>query len=145
MAGESLVVFPQGTILGIESDFRLGAFALARATGRPLLPVALTGSHRVWEHPYTPRLRYGQRLSLRVLAPVVLPAGCGTPELEQVRAELQTSLKAAALSGHMAPTRRFVPSRDGYWDGFAYHIDPAFPDLAADIARHRVGQANQHR
>ena len=37
----------------------------------------------------------------------------------------------------MAPPRRFVPSRDGYWDGYAYTIDAVFPELAADVARHR--------
>ena len=37
----------------------------------------------------------------------------------------------------MAPPRRFVPERDGYWDGYAYEIDPAFPSLQAEIARHR--------
>ena len=71
-AGESVVVFPQGTILGIESEFMAGAFALARTLERPILPVALTGSHRIWEHPYTPRLRYGQRMSLRVLPPIAV-------------------------------------------------------------------------
>ena len=37
----------------------------------------------------------------------------------------------------MAAPRRFVPSRDGYWDGFAFEIDRAFPDLYEDIERHR--------
>ena len=135
-AGESLVIFPQGTILGIETDCTLGAFALAHTVGRPILPVALTGSHRVWEHPYTPRLRYGQRLSLRVLAPVPADA-VRASQPEHLRRAIQAQLKAAALSGTMAPPRRFVPARDGYWDGYAYRIDPAFGDLAADVARHR--------
>ena len=136
-AGESLVVFPQGSILGIEADFLPGAFALARALGRPLLPVALTGGHRVWEHPYTPRLRYGQRVSLRVLPP--MPAGeCLARSVDELRREVQRRLKATALSGGMAPPRRFVPARDGYWDGYAYRIDPAFAELAADVARHRA-------
>ncbi len=140
-AGESLVVFPQGSILGIETDFLPGAFALARALGRPLLPVALTGGHRVWEHPYTPRLRYGQRVSLRVLPPV--PAEeCLARPVDELRREIQRRLKAAALSGGMAPPRRFVPARDGYWDGYAYRIDPAFAELAADVARHRTAVAS---
>ena len=41
--GESLVVFPQGSILGIEVDFKAGPFALALALDRPILPIALTG------------------------------------------------------------------------------------------------------
>jgi 1-acyl-sn-glycerol-3-phosphate acyltransferase len=37
----------------------------------------------------------------------------------------------------MAAPRHYMPARDGYWDGFAFEVDPAFPALAADIARHR--------
>lgn len=136
-AGESLVVFPQGTILGIETDFSAGAFALARACGRPILPIALTGGHRVWEHPYGPRLRRGQRLSLRVLPPIPA-AEVAASTTETLRLAVRARLKAAALDGTMAPPRRFVPTRDGYWDGYAYAIDPAFPALAAEIAAHRV-------
>jgi 1-acyl-sn-glycerol-3-phosphate acyltransferase len=135
--GESLVVFPQGTILGIESDFNAGAFALARALGQPLLPIALTGGHRVWEHPYTPRLRYGQRVSMRVLPPITVAR---TDDLDGVRVRVQRQLKTAALDSTMASPRRFVPERDGYWDGYAYRIDPDFGELAAHIARHRAMQ-----
>ncbi len=135
--GDSIIIFPQGSILGIELDFHLGAFALARALGRPILPIALTGSHRVWEHPYTPRLRYGQRLSMRILPPIKeVPQH--SSELEQLRQSLRRQLKSAALSGTLAAPRRFIPQRDGYWDGYAYRIDPDFPELVADIGRHRA-------
>jgi 1-acyl-sn-glycerol-3-phosphate acyltransferase len=133
--GESVVIFPQGTVLGIESAFRPGAFALARAIGAPILPVAITGSHRVWEHPYSPRLRYGQRVSLRVLEPLTVGR---LDDPYAVCAETERRLKAVALGGAMAPPRRFVPARDGYWDGYAYEIDPAFPELAAEIAGRRA-------
>ncbi|PLS81310.1 MAG: 1-acyl-sn-glycerol-3-phosphate acyltransferase [Chloroflexi bacterium] len=134
--GDSIIIFPQGAILGIETDFHLGAFSLARALGRPILPIVLTGSHRVWEHPYTSRLRYGQRLSMRILPPIkAVPQH--SAELEQLRQRLRRQLKTAALSGTMAAPRRFIPERDGYWDGYAYRIDPDFPELAANIAMHR--------
>lgn len=135
-AGESIVLFPQGGILGIEIDFLRGPFGLARALGRPLLPIALTGAHGVWEYPYTPRLRYGQRMSLHVLPPIAA-ADCRATSAEALRRAVQERLKAVALSGAVAPPRHFVPARDGYWDGYAYRIDPRFPALAADIARHR--------
>lgn len=139
-SGESLVIFPQGTILGIETQFREGAFALARALQRPILPVVLTGSHRVWEYPYTPRLRYGQRVSLRVLPPI--PAErCRACSVGDLRDDVQQRIKDLALSGNLAPPRRFIPARDGYWDGYAYQIDPRFAELAADVARHRRRQA----
>ena len=97
-AGESLVVFPQGSILGIETDFLPGAFALARALGHPLLPIALTGGHRVWEHPYTPRLRYGQRVSLRVLPPVP-EEECLARPVDELRREVQRRPQAGAAGG----------------------------------------------
>lgn len=141
-AGESLVLFPQGTILGIEIDFLAGPFGLARALGRPLLPIAVTGAHRIWEYPYTPRLRYGQRLSLRVLAP--LSAGeCRAHSTATLRREVQERVKEVALGGALTPPRRFVPARDGYWDDYDYGIDPCFPELAADVARHREQMAHR--
>ncbi len=140
--GESVVIFPQGTILGIETDFQLGAFALARAVSCPILPVALTGGHRVWEHPYSPRLRYGQRMSLRVLAPISVASGTKL-DVEALRRTVRRQLKTCALSREMASPRHFVPARDGYWDGFAYRIDPDFPALAADVALHRQLQLRE--
>lgn len=134
--GESLVVFPQGSILGIEVDFRAGPFALALALDRPILPIALTGNHRVWEHPFSPRLRYNQPVSLQVLPPVY-PAAYRGRGANAFRAEVQSKLKARALSGDMVAPRRFVPARDGFWDGFAYEIDPAFPSLRHEVKRHR--------
>jgi len=145
-AGESLLIFPQGGLLGIELDCRAGAFALARSLRRPILPVVLTGTHRVWEYPFTPRLRFGQRVTLRVLPPLPVEEHSGreaSKSLEKVRREVQQRLKTVALSGEVEPPRRFVPARDGYWDGYAYTIDPDFPDLAADIARRRAAAASQ--
>ena len=135
-AGESVAIFPQGTILGIETDFLGGAFALARALDCPILPVAISGTHRVWEHPYTPRLRFGERVSLRVLPPIRIEHA-GRAYLDSVRIAVRRQLKAAALDGTMVAPRHFVPARDGYWDGYAYQIDPDFPELAAEIGHHR--------
>ncbi len=135
--GESIVIFPQGTILGIETDFNGGAIALARALGWPLLPIALTGSHRVWEHPYTPRLRYWQRVSLQVL-PAIPVAQLRAVSLEQTRIDVQRRVKAAALSGAPAQPRHFVPERDGWWDDYAYRIDPDFEELAERVAKRRA-------
>lgn len=74
---------------------------------------------------------------MRVLEP--LPAGALRERSPAALcAEVQRALKDAALGGRMAPPRRFVPARDGYWDGYSYTIDAAFPELAADVARHRA-------
>ena len=133
------MVFPQGSILGIEVDFKAGPFALALALDRPILPIALTGSHRVWEHPFSPRLRYGQRMSLQVLPPVY-PAAFRAGGPGTLRAAVQRQLKAKALGGVMAAPRRYVPDRDGFWDGFDFAIDPSFLALRDEVERHRRDQ-----
>ncbi len=130
--GDSILLFPQGSILGIELAFQPGAFHLARRLGRPLLPVVVTGGHRVWEHPFTPTLRLDQSMSVTVLPPVA-------PEDAVARQPaVERDMKRLALVSK-TPPRHFDPGRDGYWDGYRYEIDPAFPDLARRIASHRSG------
>jgi 1-acyl-sn-glycerol-3-phosphate acyltransferase len=135
--GEHLVVFAQGTILGIEAAFRRGAFELAASLGCGVLPVAIAGTHRVWEHPFSPTSRYAQPVWMRVMAPVAAPSRA--PEaIENLRLTLQATMKRVALEQVHAPVRRYVPERDGYWDGFAFEIDPRFAELQADVATHRA-------
>ncbi|MCH7584494.1 MAG: 1-acyl-sn-glycerol-3-phosphate acyltransferase [Acidobacteria bacterium] len=129
--GESLVIFPQGSILGIEAAFERGAFRLAERFDRPVLPIVITGTHRVWEHPYSSTLRYGQKVSLRVLEPVP-----GAEAARRARS-IEQQMKGVALQAGMAPVRRFVPERDGWWDGYAFEIDPDYPELAAAIEARR--------
>jgi 1-acyl-sn-glycerol-3-phosphate acyltransferase len=135
--GEHVVVFAQGTVLGIETAFRSGAFELAAALGCDLLPVALAGSHRVWEHPFTPALRYGQSVWMRVLSPVAAPTR-NRHATGQIRVAVQHAMQELALRQTHAPVRRYVPARDGYWDGFAFEIDPRFEALHAEIAFRRT-------
>ena len=129
-AGDSVLLFPQGSILGIEIAFQPGAFQLARRLGRPLLPVVVTGGHRVWEHPFTPTLRAGQSMSVEVLPPVA------PDEAVTQQGHIERRMKQLALAS-ATPTRHFDPSRDGHWDDYRYEIDPAFADLAERIASHR--------
>lgn len=134
--GESLVVFPQGSILGIEVAFTRGAFVLADRLSRPLLPIVITGTHRVWEHPYHPTLRYGRHVEMTVLPP--LPIGEAVVSMQ----ETEATMKTMALENTGAPARRFDPGRDGYWDGYSFEIDPRFPKLAEQIASHRSSLSN---
>ena len=131
--GESLAVFPQGTILGIESAFSPGAFHLARRFDRPLLPVIITGGHLVWEYPYRRTLRLGRTVRLEVLPPIL-----GAEAVARA-AELESEMKQRALAIVGAPARRFDPERDGWWDDYPYEIDPGFPDLHRRVAEHRAG------
>jgi 1-acyl-sn-glycerol-3-phosphate acyltransferase len=127
--GTSVAIFAQGTVLGIEAAFAEGAFELAAREEVPVLGVALSGGHRVWEYPFSSRLRYGCDVSMTVLEPFVVsdPAAAA--------AEVGTRIRRAAFEG-VSP-RRFDPDRDGFWDGYRYEIDPAFPELAAKVVAHR--------
>lgn len=131
--GDNLVVFAQGSILGIEVAFRSGAFRIARSFGLPILPIVITGSHRVWEHPYDSTVRLDQRISMRVLSPI------DPEELEgDGERNLERRMKEIALEPAMAPVRRFDPDRDGWWDGYRYEIDPDFPELARRVEARRA-------
>ncbi len=129
-AGDSLLLFPQGSILGIELAFQPGAFNLARQLGRPILPVVLTGAHRVWDHPFSATLRLNQRMTVTVLPPV--PASEAIPR----RNEIEHRMKQHALASP-TPPRHFDPNHDGYWDAHRYAIDPVYPALAHLVATHR--------
>lgn len=132
--GESLTLFPQGSVLGLETDFQKGVFHLAKLLNVPILPVVLTGTHRIWEHPFSPTLRYGQRVQLQVLPPV-LPEALHQKGVDTVRLELQRAMKRIALQ-HPHP-RRYLPDRDGYWDGFHFEIDPDFREVHRQVQEHR--------
>lgn len=127
-AGESIVMFPQGSVIGIEAAFRPGAAWLARMLSVPILPVVVAGTHRVWEQPFTPRLRFRQPVYVGVLDAV---------QPEEL-ASLETEMKDRAFTNGHAQPRRFDPEIDGFWDGYAYEIDPAFEDVAAAVTRHRA-------
>ena len=136
--GESLVVFPQGSILGIEIDFKRWAVR-ARPGARSTDPA---------DRPH----RRSPGLGASVLATAALrPAGQSPGaasasrqpparrlDVEGLSATVQRRSRTPRSSGTMAPPRRFVPSRDGYWDGFTYTIDSSLVESwLADVARHR--------
>jgi 1-acyl-sn-glycerol-3-phosphate acyltransferase len=129
-SGRSLVVFPQGTLLGIEAAFSPGAFQIADRFGRPLLPVVVTGSHRVYEYPFSPRVRFGQTIRMEVL-PAVEP-GSAMDSMSRIEREMQD----VALAARPGP-RRYLPQRDGFWDGYAFEISSRFEDVAATMGAHR--------
>jgi 1-acyl-sn-glycerol-3-phosphate acyltransferase len=125
-AGEHLVIFPQGSVCGLEMDFQQSAFAIAKKFGLPIVPMVLTGAHRVWDHPFSPRVHLGQPIALHILEPVYNPDPT----------DLKRQMKCLALSA-LVPPRRYLPSRDGYWDAYRLEIDPDFPEVYAEMARHK--------
>lgn len=131
--GESPVVFPQGSILGIEVAFSPGALRMAKHFGVPLLPVVLSGSHLVYEHPFSPTVRFGRTISMTILRPL-------EPQSLDITGfrELEREMKRRALMARQAPARRFDPERDGWWDDYEYEIDSDFPELYENVARHKL-------
>lgn len=127
--GRSLVVFPQGSLLGVEVAFQMGAFQLAARLDTPILPIVLTGSHRVWDYPFSRRLRMGQRVFLEVMDPV------GPADAVGRMRELEREMKKRALARGDAPARRYVPARDGMWSGYRFAIDADFPEVARAAGR----------
>lgn len=128
--GRSTVLFPQGSVLGIETLFQPGAAVVADRLGLPVLPVVIAGSHRIWEYPFSSRLKTGQRVRMEILAPRVLNTA------DEYRA-LERDMKRRAIENPWAPPRRFVPERDGYWHGYRFDIDPDFPALDEQVSRQR--------
>jgi 1-acyl-sn-glycerol-3-phosphate acyltransferase len=134
--GESVVMFPQGSVAGIEGEFQRGVFEIGKRLGVPILPVVLTGSHRIWEHPHSSTLRYGQRVGLRVLPEIGVDLLRSEP-LERVRIRLQREMKTIALAGEMPRPRHYWGPRDGYWHGYRFDMDPDFPEVYADFMASR--------
>jgi 1-acyl-sn-glycerol-3-phosphate acyltransferase len=131
--GDSVVVFPQGSVLGVEVAFKPGVARIAERFGLPVLPVVISGTHRVWEYPFTQKVRFGQRVAMTVL-PLIEPTDAS---IERIR-QAETDMKSFALRDSEAPARRFVPERDGWWDDYDFDIDTRFADLESQVARHRL-------
>ena len=130
LEGRSVAMFPQGTVLGIETAFQRGALAVAGRLELSVLPVVLAGSHRIWEHPFSSVVRRGQRVHMDVLAPRRVETAVDYRELER-------EMKTRALESQWAQPRRYTPERDGYWDGYRFDIDPDFAALDEQVSRHR--------
>ena len=125
-------------MLGVEAALRPGAFHVARKFGLGVVPIAVAGTHRVWEHPFSGRLRYGQRVRLTVLPVVSAAQVAAARDLETLRLRVSADLKSAALCAGGPPARRFDPDADGFWDGFAFEIDPQFDAVRRRVQQHRA-------
>ena len=85
-AGESMFVFPEGTFVRAPGllPFRLGAFWAATETGRPLVPVAISGTRHIFPAD-TLLLRPG-RITLTI-EPPLRPRGSGWDDTVRLRDE----------------------------------------------------------
>lgn len=131
-AGQDVVVFPQGSVLGLEVAFESGVRSIARHLGLPVLPVSVTGTHRVWDYPFDTTVRFDQTVELSILEPIE-PADLTPTRLREAEQQLKGTAQAASV-----PARRFDPDRDGWWDDYAFEIDPDFPELTNRLTAHRA-------
>ena len=130
-AGDSIVVFPQGSLLGVEVAFQPGARRLAQMLGLPVLPVAIAGTHQVWGHPFDNEVHLARNVGVAVLPPI--EPSDWSADRARVTERL---LKESAIETGLA--RRFDPHRDGWWDEYAFEIDPDFDGLRRRIETHRL-------
>jgi hypothetical protein len=58
-----------------------------------------------------------------------------------MRQAVERDLQQAALGPGAAAAHHFRTERDGWWDGYAYEIDPAFTPLHAAVQARRIALA----
>lgn len=132
--GDSVVVFPQGSLLGVEVKFQPGAFQLAERYGLPVVPIVLCGSHRVWDYPFDRTIHRGQSIRMEVLEPIAASdAVSAMPAIEE-------EMKRRACSGPV-PVRHYVPESDGLWSGYRFELDAAPQSFVADSAPLESGES----
>ena len=136
--GRSLAMFPQGTLLGIETAFSSGAFRIAERFGRPILPVVIAGTHNVYDYPFSPLVRFGQQIRVAILPPVA-PGS----HVDSVR-ELETQMRCNATNNHPLP-RTYEPEHDGFWQDYAFEIAEEFPELRKRLAVYRRTAGAPHQ
>ncbi len=129
---QHLVIFPQGSVCGLEIAFQRGAFGIAKALQVPIVPIVLTGSHTIWDHPFNSQIHQHQRIILQILEPVQNP---------DIR-NLERQMKHLALEHQ---PRRFDPEKDGFWDSYKLEIDPDYPDLVTRMQSHRSRFAKHNK
>ena len=92
--GRSLFIFPEGTFTEAPGllPFRLGAFRAAADTGRPVVPVAISGTHRVF--PAGTLLVWPGRIKVTFGQPLA-PEGNDWREIVRLRDAARTAIEDA--------------------------------------------------
>ncbi len=97
-AGRPIAIFPEGTRSrnGHLTAFKPGAALLAIRSGAPVLPVAISGSHRLF--PDGSRIPHATRLTVRVGVPFSLPHQASgridRAELERATAQMHDAVRS---------------------------------------------------
>lgn len=106
-AGRPLAVFPEGTRSrdGRLNQPRLGAALLAMRTGVPVLPVGISGTHRIF--PGRSRLPHRSRVTFRIGPTFELPRTDGLD---------RAALKAGSERIMREIAAQLPPEQRGHWD-----------------------------
>lgn len=92
-SGTSIVIFPEGTrsMDGILQDFKKGGFILAVKSQQPIVPISISGSHRVlpkkgdWMiHPGVVRMTVGKPISTE---------GCTTRDIDALKERVREAIQ----------------------------------------------------
>ena len=83
-SGEAVIVFPEGTTTH-DSDFRQGSSKtgiarLSFATGVPVTPLAIWGSHRIWTRHGVSSMAFGRPVWVKVGSPITFPEHAGSED-----------------------------------------------------------------
>ena len=110
-AGESVVIFPEGTITRDPDlnpmEGKTGIARLAIESGAPVIPAALWGTANVWPKGYAKRWRPRQDIVCRIGKPKHFSGRSNTPdEWRRITAEVMEEI--ALLVASLRPT---VPDR----------------------------------
>ena len=100
-AGQSLLVFPEGTAKAGPAmlPFRNGAFRAAARAGRPVIPIAISGTRRILPRSF--RLLRRGAIDVRILPPLI-PRDDTRETAKRLRDAAARAI-AAALSSDPAP------------------------------------------
>ncbi len=106
--GRPIAVFAEGTRSrdGRLQAFKSGVAFLAIRSGAPILPVAISGSHRIF--PGRSRWPHATRLVVRVGEPVSLPAQT-TGRIDREEMERATRRVWETVNGLLPPAQRGHP------------------------------------
>ncbi len=134
--GEAVGIFPEA---GVSLSYTVrpmmaGAVALARATGAPIVPIALWGPQRIYSANQPLSLRRGRPISIEVAEPMSAPEGDLATATRALGARLQHLLDSVQARHPDQPRRgELAPWHPAHLGGHA--PTPSAALLNADLPR----------
>lgn len=112
--GECVAVFPEGTITPDLEPMagKSGTARLARASGVPVTPVGLWGTHRILYKGRRPRLRWGVAQTAVVGEPVVVGPDDNVKETTE---RVMDGIRSCVARARAIYPQRPAPGADAWW------------------------------